>query len=395
METKSKKLIFVGFLSAISAIALHAYLTLKFYSLKFGLDSSSVCNINERFNCDVASSSQFADIFGIPIAMLGAFTNLAIVILMLNFFVSSKEGKRAFYFGYLLSGFTVVVSIVMAIISASFLSSWCPFCIGAYALSIITFLCLHFTKEPGFSFSADLSQLFKENKGTLYILIAIPVVGLLVNWRVNKMYSSDRMDLYIADSINSWNTKAPATFDTARGIVKGEENSPFVIVEFADYLCPHCKHANPPIKTFISTYGKAKLIFKPYPLDGTCNGSAALKGYGDGIRCRLAYASYCAEKLYKEGFRYHDYIFDKQEFFHGVSKIEDVDKEICSIDQSRCDQMKECMSSEDATNWVKTAAKEGEDAGISGTPTIFVNGKKLDGGQNFMVLKALYSTIQK
>jgi protein-disulfide isomerase len=56
--------------------------------------------------------------------------------------------------------------------------------------------------------------------------------------------------------------------------------------------------------------------------------------------------------------------------------------------------MKECMGAEDTVNWVKTAAKEGEDAKITGTPTIFVNGKKLDGGQNFMVLKSLYSSVK-
>ena len=112
------------------------------------------------------------------------------------------------------------------------------------------------------------------------------------------------------------------------------------------------------------------------------------------VRCRLSFASYCAEKLYKEGFKYHDYIFENQEFFHGVSNNDEVDKKICSLDESRCAQMKECMGTEEAMNWVKTAAKEGEDAKITGTPTIFVNGKKLDGGQNFMVLKALYSTIK-
>ena len=110
-------------------------------------------------------------------------------------------------------------------------------------------------------------------------------------------------------------------------------------------------------------------------------------------RDEIGCASYCGEKLYKEGFKYHDFIFENQDFFHGVSSNDDVDQKICSLDESRCAQMKECMSSEDAMNWVKTAAKEGEDAKITGTPTIFVNGKKLDGGQNFMILKSLFNDI--
>ncbi|OYZ18230.1 MAG: hypothetical protein B7Y39_13915 [Bdellovibrio sp. 28-41-41] len=394
METKSKKLIYVAFLSTLTAIGLHVYLSFKYYSLKFGIDSSSVCNINEKFNCDVASSSQFADIFGVPIATLGALTNAGLLILLLNFFLSSTESRRAFYFGYVLSGFTLLVSVVMGTISLAFLSSYCPFCIAAYVLSAITFLCLHFSKEKGQSLGLNLPYLFTENKGTLYILVAIPLLGLFVNWNINKQFTSDRLDMYITESIQSWKSKEPVNFDLARGISKGAEDAKFVIVEFADYLCPHCKHANGPLKTFVSTFPGVKIVFKPYPLDGTCNTSPGLQGAGDGVRCRLSFATYCAEKLYKEGFKYHDYIFDNQEFFHGVSNNEEVDKKICSIDESRCVQMKECMGSEDTVNWVKTAAKEGEDAKITGTPTIFVNGKKLDGGQNFMVLKSLYSNVK-
>lgn len=394
METKSKKLIYVAFLSTLTAIGLHIYLTLKYYSLKFGIDSSSACNINERFNCDIASTSQFADIFGVPVAMLGALTNAGLLILLINFFLTSTESRRAFYFGYLLSAFTVLVSAVMGTISLIFLSSYCPFCMAAYALSVITFLCLHISKEKKQSFSSAIPYLFTENKGTLWILLAIPLLGLFINWNINKRYSSDRLELYISDSIQSWKTKETVTFDLGRGIIKGAEDSKFVIVEFADYLCPHCKHANGPLKTFVSTYPSAKIVFKPYPLDGTCNTSPGLQGAGDGVRCRLSFATYCAEKLYKEGFKYHDYIFENQEYFHGVSNADEVDKKVCSLDESRCVQMKECMSSEDALNWVKTAAKEGEDAKITGTPTIFVNGKKLDGGQNFMVLKALYSEVK-
>ena len=278
-------------------------------------------------------------------------------------------------------------------ISIAFLSSYCPFCMATYGLSIITFACLYLTTDKQLTLTKLLPSLFTENKGTLYALLAIPLLALFINWNINKGYSNDRIELYARDSIQSWKSREVANFQLDRGLSKGSNSDKFVIVEFADYLCPHCKHANGPLKTFVSSYANARLVFKPYPLDGTCNTSPGLEGRGDGIRCRLAFASYCAEKLYKDGFRYHDFIFENQEFFHGVSGTDDVDKKVCSLDESRCNQMKECMSSEDAMNWVKLAAKEGEDAKISGTPSIFVNGKKLEGGQNFMILKALYKDL--
>ncbi len=394
METKSKKLIFVAFFSTLAAIGLHIYLSFKFYSLKFGMDSSNACNINERFNCDIASTSQFADLFGVPIALLGALTNAALFILMLNFYLNSSESRRAFRSGYYLSLFIFLVSIVMGTISVLFLSSYCPFCLATYALSLITCACLHFTSDKKITFSSLVPFLVTENRGTTYLVLSIPLLALFINWNINKGYSSDKLELFARDAIQGWKSKEAVNFDSLRGLVKGSDTSKFVIVEFADYLCPHCKHANGPLKTFVSTYPDTKIIFKPYPLDGTCNTSPALQGQGDGIRCRLSFASYCGEKLYKEGFKYHDFIFENQEFFHGVSNAEEVDKKICSFDESRCVQMKECMGSEDATNWVKTAAKEGEDAKIGGTPTIFVNGKKLEGGQNVLILKALYKEVK-
>lgn len=393
METKSKKLIFAAFFSTLTAIGLHIYLSFKFYSLKFGIDSSNACNINDRFNCDVASTSQFAELFGVPIAMLGALTNAALIILMLNWFLNSPESRKAFRFGYFLSLFIFSVSLIMLAISVLFLSSYCPFCIGTYLLSAITFICIHLLTDKKMTLSSLIPSLATENRGTLYLLIAIPLLGFFINWNVNKGFSNERLQLFINDSLQSWNMKEVVNFDAERGLVKGSDSSKFVIVEFADYLCPHCKHANGPLKTFLSSYKDAKIIFKPYPLDGTCNMSPGLGGSGDGVRCRLAYASYCAEKLFKEGFKYHDFIFENQEFFHSVSNSDDVDKKICSVDESRCTALKECMGSEDTVNWVKMAAKEGEDAKISGTPTIFVNGKKLDGGQNFQVLKTLYKSM--
>lgn len=393
METKSKKLIFVAFFSTLSAIGLHIYLSLKFYSLKFGVDSSNACNINDRFNCDVASTSQFADVFGVPIAMLGALTNTAILILMLNWFLNSDESRRAFRFGYFLSLFTLLVSVIMGTISVVYLSSYCPFCIGAYVLSAITFVCLHLVTDKKQKLLTILPTLAKENRGTLFLFLSIPLLGLFINWNINKSFSNERLQLFINDSITSWKNKEAVNFDNERGLVKGSNSATFIIVEFADYLCPHCKSAAGPLKTFVSSMPNTKILFKPYPLDGTCNTSPGLQGHGDGIRCRLAYASYCGEKLYKEGFRYHEFIFEYQDYFQGVSSSTDVDNKICSLDESRCTAMKECMSSEDAINWVKMSAKEGEDAKISGTPTIFVNGKKLDGGQNFMVLKSLYREI--
>lgn len=395
METKRKKFISMAIFSSLIAVGFHIYLTYKYYSLKFGLDGSSACNISELFNCDIASTSKYADIFGVPMALLGAITHLIISILLINGLTEAKDLKRPFHYGVLLSLFSVGISIIMGTISILFLSAYCPFCIAAYALSILT-LTFSILGLDGVKLSGlfpEIKFLFSENKVSLYTVISIPIIAWFINYSVNEKYAGDRMNLFIQESISLWNSKESISFDLTKGLIKGAplEKSKFVIVEFADYLCPHCKHANAPLKNFLATTKNATLIFKPYPLDGKCN--SGINQSGDGYRCHLAYASYCAEKEFKSGWAYHDFIMDQQESFYSVQNIDDINKKLCSFNQSNCEKLISCMSSEDTANWVKSNAAEGTNAKISGTPTIFVNGKKLEGGQSLMVLKALANSI--
>lgn len=395
METKSKKLSIVAILSSLTAVVLHSYLTYKYYGLKYGFSNSSLCNINQKFNCDVASTSSYADIFGVPIALLGALTNLILIIFLFNSFISNKDSQRPYRYGYYLALFVFVMSLIMGVISTIFLSSYCPFCIATYALSLITVVCYHFSfnKLPRLALAEDIAQLFHENKSSLYLFLSIPLLGLFINWNIQKRFTSDRLDLFIQESLTSWKQRKEFNFKTDIGLTAGKENSKFTIVEFADYLCPHCKTAQTPLKTFLASHPEAQLIYKPYPLDGNCNPSLGPNTMGDGIRCQLAFSVYCAEKNFKMGWQLHDFIFENQEEFHRLSSKESVDNKLCELLKENCEAVKTCSSSEEAANWVKNASKEGSDAEVTGTPTVYVNGRKLDGGANLMVLKSLYKEL--
>jgi protein-disulfide isomerase len=53
------------------------------------------------------------------------------------------------------------------------------------------------------------------------------------------------------------------------GFVLGDPNAPVTIVEFADFLCPHCLDYEPVIERFIQTFvvnGQARLEFRIYPV---------------------------------------------------------------------------------------------------------------------------------
>ena len=64
----------VLFILSALLIGFSLYLTQHYFDLKFptGLESASLCNLNQFFNCDKTSLSPFGNILGVPTALFGA-----------------------------------------------------------------------------------------------------------------------------------------------------------------------------------------------------------------------------------------------------------------------------------------------------------------------------------
>src|SRR5262249_27421135 len=58
----------------------------------------------------------------------------------------------------------------------------------------------------------------------------------------------------------------------------GPPSAPVTIVEFADFECPHCRHAAPVLEKAVNDHsGKARLVYKFYPLQGHVHGDSAAR----------------------------------------------------------------------------------------------------------------------
>jgi protein-disulfide isomerase len=184
-------------------------------------------------------------------------------------------------------------------------------------------------------------------------------------------------------------------FDLSLGLSAPEQvnsNVKMTIVEFADFRCPHCKHAAPTLHAFLKSNSDVRLIFKPFPLDGTCN--EAIKSGGDGVSCGLAAAVLCAEKIAKKGWSAHDYIFENQS---EISQARSLEKNIDGLAQHldlNKNEINNCIKDSATMDLIRKMAKEGEIAQIQGTPAVFVNGKLLGAGHLLPVLKAAHQSIQ-
>ena len=112
------------------------------------------------------------------------------------------------------------------------------------------------------------------NKTTAIIIgIIILCFGGLIAWSVIGS-SSNAVDL---SDYNSASVIAPSDSNGQIGDhVRGNADSPVVVVEYADFQCPGCSTTHPQITTLYEEYGdRVAFVFRHFPLSGHQNARAA------------------------------------------------------------------------------------------------------------------------
>ena len=105
----------------------------------------------------------------------------------------------------------------------------------------------------------------------------------------------------VPEKVAQWRNSQSYNFDAEIGLAMNKSSSAkATLVEFADFKCPHCKVASQTLDRFTTNNPQVHFIYKPFPLDGTCNTSSQIPK-GDGSRCTLAAWTLCSEKLFKKG----------------------------------------------------------------------------------------------
>jgi len=209
-------------------------------------------------------------------------------------------------------------------------------------------------------------------------------------------YNAEKFDTVVKSSIMNWKVQPKRNFDLQPLLTKGKKDNPtMIITEFADFLCGHCRQTSPKIKYFAKSHPDVQVRFYAFPLDGTCNDVIQRK---NGVSCRLTKVVYCSQSQ-KIGWKVHDMIFEKQkEFYDFTNNLDGLDshlqKTLSKIKGFQWKALKSCIESETTHNAIVSQAALGVKVDVQGTPTIFVNGRKLPGGNFIPVLEAAYQDIK-
>ena len=150
--------------------------------------------------------------------------------------------------------------------------------------------------------------------------------------------------------------------------VLGKDDAPVTIVEYASMTCPHCAHFHettyPELKKRYIDTGKVRFIFREFPLDPLAAGASML--------------ARCAEK--DKFFPLIETLFHMQRTWaveKPIPKLLALAKQAGMSEQT----FNACLSDQKMLDDMQAEQKRATDKfGVSSTPTLFVNGKKVIGG---------------
>jgi protein-disulfide isomerase len=156
----------------------------------------------------------------------------------------------------------------------------------------------------------------------------------------------------------------------AIGPSKGPADAPITLVEFSDFECPFCIRFLPTLEQIEQTYGdKVRIVYRQFPLT-SIHPNAQL----------AAEASLCADAQGKF-WEMHDAIFEVR----GKADSAGLKELAAGLDLDT-EAFNACLDTRQFRGQVDADVQAGREAGVNGTPALFINGRYLSGAQPFEVV---------
>lgn len=203
------------------------------------------------------------------------------------------------------------------------------------------------------------------------------LLGLLL-WRINSLES------LVLTAASGGELGAPEeeeviAVDPGNGPTQGDAAAPVTIVEFSCFTCPACADLQPGLKETLARHpGQIRLAYRYFPL--RLEGKPIL----------LAKAAECARTQGKF-WEAHDLLFKKGLDIEGEPALLEAMAPL-GLDPAGLSQ---CLASKETEARVRADFEAGREYGVNSTPTLFVNGRRVQGADLRVLEKLVESSLEK
>jgi len=220
-----------------------------------------------------------------------------------------------------------------------------------------------------------IQQVYNENKDDLEGQTLDQVKPQITQY-LQQQSMAERSQAFIAELRKKYKTTVmlrPPTVKVSEAgrPARGKANAPVTIIEFSDYECPFCKRASTTVAQVLKTYGdQVRLVHRDFPLDFHRTARPA------------AEAATCANDQGKF-WEYQDKLWESENL--SDDKLKGLAKDV-GLDEKKFD---ECLQKKPHSANIDKDMADGQDAGVSGTPAFFINGRMISGAQPFEKFKEI------
>lgn len=330
-------------------------------------EAGSLCAVNEVWNCQVVNSSRWSEVGGVPIALFGLGAYAAIGWLAWQW-SQGKAGAAPLVAG--IAGIAVCFDAFLGY-QMMRMGAGCVFCVSTYALNLVILASAvtELVKDP-----ASRAGMGGQVGGAVIAGLVVYLGGVFA-WR-----GATEVETVGGGSGSGTTTSRPkdlsAFYEQAQGPVafgptdpvSGNPSARFTLVEWADFQCPHCQLMYNELHELLADPANqdVKLVYRNYPISNQCNRFVGAAGHTQA--CLAAAAGECAREqgrfweLAGQMFRNQDYL--------GKSDIQFMVEQI-GMDPAAFEA---CMGKPETGMAVIADVEAGGEAGVSGTPSVFLLG---------------------
>jgi len=349
--------------------ALGLYMTVQHHTALAG--GESFCNINDTLNCDLVNTSAWSEVFGVPTALYGAAFYLALTVISLRGWQTRDQGHSVAAVLLVAAVPANLASIGLAWVSLQ-LGAYCLFCVSLYLVAaLVAAAAVLGLRGQGFHVGTALTA--------PELQVAVLVGALALGLGIWSWSGQDSAAVAAVEGGESGEADWAALYEQPAGTVNpspdaptwGKPEAPVLIVEWADYECPHCARTAAAIKKVLAKHPQAQLQHRHYPLSSECNPAMAEPMHANA--CNAARSAICAQEQGRF-WELNDQMFKNQTYLD-PSDVAFMAERI-GLD---LDAFESCLTNESTSARLAKDIADANTSGLYSTPTLYVSGLHPDG----------------